>query len=194
MATRPSRSVGSPRGSREGEAWIANYLDGCDTIYPSVDQIATQPAQETLYCLGGVMPDDYELTGDLYCDFGDVEGLHSGPEWIEFDRFCELRATDWTLENGRSFRVWGQAVTSLLESGSPVDGQYTVVGHFDDPGSSECEAAAIEGVRRGSRRSRPVLSDAVRRHGGDAGSMTFAPSGVSRRGPGPSARAFVRVR
>ena len=86
------------------------------------------------------MPDDYELTGTLVCDFGDVEGLTSGPAWMELDRFCDLRAPDWNIHDGKSIRVWGQAATSLLEQG-PVDGQYTVVGHFDDPGSSSCTAA-----------------------------------------------------
>ena len=102
--------------------------------------LATQGAQESLYCYGVSMPGDYELTGNLVCDFGDVEGLTSGPEWIEFDRFCDLHAPDWNIHDGKSIRVWGQAATSLLEQG-PVDGQYTVVGHFDDPGSSACEAA-----------------------------------------------------
>jgi hypothetical protein len=133
-------------GSREGEAWIEQYLDGCDSIYPSVELLGSQPAQEALYCYGVVMPDDYELTGNLFCDFGDVEGLTSGPEWIEFDRFCDLRAPDWNIHDGISIRVWGQAATSLLEAGSPVDGQYTVVGHYDDPASGECASGGVDGA------------------------------------------------
>ena len=50
------------------------------------------------------------------------------------------------MENGRSMRVWGQAATSLLGAGSPVDGQYLVVGHFDDPGAAQCQAAPVDGV------------------------------------------------
>ena len=87
-------------GSREGEPWIEMYLDGCDSVYPSVEMIVSQPAQETLYCNGVSMPGDYEFTGNLFCDFGDVEGMNHGPEWMEFDRYCELRAPDWTFENG----------------------------------------------------------------------------------------------
>ena len=78
------------------------------------------------------------------CDVGDIEGLVSGPSWIEFDRYCDLRAPDWNIHDGLAMRVWGQAATSLLDDG-PVDGQYRVVGHFDDPGSSECTSAGIEG-------------------------------------------------
>ncbi len=126
-------------GSREGQAWIELFLDGCDTVYPSIEMLGTHAAQELLYCYGVTMPDDYELTGTLFCDLGDVEGLQSGPEWVEFDRFCELRDGD------TSFRVWGKPATSLLESGIPVDGRYTVVGHFDDPGSSSCTAAGQGG-------------------------------------------------
>jgi hypothetical protein len=132
-------------GSREGDPWIEQYLDGCDTVYPSVEMLGTAPAQESLYCYGVVLPDDYELTGNLYCDLGDIEGLTSGPEWIEFDRYCELRAPDWNIHDGVSIRVWGKAATSLLDGGSPVDGQYTVVGHFDDPASRTCQRSGVEG-------------------------------------------------
>jgi hypothetical protein len=132
-------------GSREGEPWIEQYLDGCETVYPSVEMLGTRPAQESLYCYGVVLPDDYELTGNLYCDLGDIEGLTSGPEWIEFDRYCELRAPDWNIHDGISIRVWGKAATNLLEEGNPVDGQYRVVGHFDDPASSTCRAGGVEG-------------------------------------------------
>jgi hypothetical protein len=131
-------------GSREGEPWIELYLDGCDSIYPSVELLATQGGQEALYCYGVSMPGDYELTGNLVCEFGDIEGLTSGPEWLEFDRFCDLRAPDWNIHDGKAIRVWGQAATSLLDQG-PVDGQYTVVGHYDDPGSSTCTRSGVEG-------------------------------------------------
>lgn len=132
-------------GSREGEPWIEKYLDGCDAIGVSVELLGEQPAQESLYCYGANSPmgGDIELNGNLYCDFGDIGGGISGPDWLELDRFCELRAPDWTVEDGSSLRVWGQAATSLLEQGSPVDGQYTVVGHFDDPGASECRAGFV---------------------------------------------------
>lgn len=126
-------------GSREGEPWIENHLDGCDTVYPSLEMLVLRPSQESLYCYGS---DELEITGNLYCDFGDVEGLASGPEWLEFDRYCELRTPDWNVHDGISLRVWGQAATNLLEQGSPVDGQYAVVGHFDDPGARECVADA----------------------------------------------------
>ncbi len=134
-------------GSREGVPWIENLFDGCDAVGLSIELLGTNPAQENLYCYGGGRPmgGDIELTGNLYCDFGDIEGVSSGPEWIEFDRFCDLRETDWNIHDGISLRVWGQAATSLLEQGSPVDGQYTVVGHFDDPGASECQGAAFDG-------------------------------------------------
>lgn len=127
-------------GSREGEAWIENLLDGCDTVGLSVEYFATQPDQESLYCHG---TSRIELEGNLVCDVGDVEGLHSGPSWIEFDRYCELRAPDWDIDDGLAMRVWGQAATSLLDDG-PVDGQYRVVGHFDDPGSGECVSSGVE--------------------------------------------------
>lgn len=129
-------------GSRDGSAWIKNHLDGCDTVYPSVELLGEQAAQESLYCYGS---DELELTGNLVCDFGDIEGLSSGPAWIESDRYCELRAPDWNIHDGISLRVWGQAATSLLEEGSPVDGQYTVIGHFDDAAASECESAGFDG-------------------------------------------------
>ena len=134
-------------GSREGERWIENYLDGCDAIGVSVELLGPNPPQESLYCYGAGkgMGGDIELTANLYCDFGDIDGLITGPEWLEYDRYCEMRAPDWTVEDGVSLRVWGQAATSLLEQGSPVDDQYTVVGHFDDPASSECRSAVIDG-------------------------------------------------
>ena len=128
-------------GSRDGEPWIENLFDGCDTIGVSIEYFATQPDQESLYCHGG---QEIELEGNLVCDVGDIEGLHSGPSWIEFDRYCDLRAPDWNIHDGLAMRVWGQAATSLLDDG-PVDGQYRVVGHFDDPESSQCEAGPIEG-------------------------------------------------
>ena len=136
-------------GSREGEPWIENFFDGCDTVYPSLEMLGTQPRQESLYCYGVVMPGDYEITGNLVCESGDIEGLTAGPEWIEFDRFCELRGPDWNIHDGGPLlRVWGQAATGLLEGGSQIDGQYTVVGHFDDPGSDECRGGGVEGDGR----------------------------------------------
>lgn len=124
-------------GSREGEPWIENYLDGCDSIYPSIEMLTSGPSQENLYCSLGQPP--LELTGNLICDFGEFEGLSSGPEWLESDRYCLLRGPDWNIGyEGDTLRVWGKAATSLLDYGSPVDGQYTVIGHFDDPGAAEC--------------------------------------------------------
>ena len=75
-----------------------------------IELLARNPGQENLYCYGADSPmgGDIELTGNLYCDFGDVEGLSSGPEWIEFDRFCDLRAPDWNIHDGISLRIWGQ--------------------------------------------------------------------------------------
>lgn len=128
-------------GSREGDPWIENHLDGCDSVYPSVEQLGAAAPQENLYCYGVEMPGEYELTGNLVCEFGDVEGLASGPAWVEFDRYCELRAPDFDIHDGISIRIWGQAATGLLDQGSPVDGQYTVTGHFDDPGAGECVSA-----------------------------------------------------
>ena len=125
-------------GSRDGEPWIENFLDGCDSVGASIELLGTNEPQENLYCYGVVMPGDIELTGTLVCDFGDVEGLRSGPAWVEFDRFCSLQAPDFTIEDGIALRVWGEPATSLLDEGSPVEGEYTVVGHFDDPGASEC--------------------------------------------------------
>src|SRR5688500_8463674 len=91
------------------------------------------------------MPAEYELTGTLVCDFGDVEGLASGPEWVQFDRFCTLQAPGFTIEDGISLRIWGTAATSLLlDEPSHVEGEYTVIGHFDDPGASECVSADTE--------------------------------------------------
>jgi len=129
-------------GSRDGEPWIENLFDGCDTVGVSVEYFATQPDQESLYCHGGP---DIELEGTLWCDLGDVEGLHSGPAWIEVDRFCDLRAPDWNIHDGLAIRIWGQAATGLLDEGSPVERQVTVVGHFDDAGSASCEAAGLDG-------------------------------------------------
>ena len=136
-------------GSRDGEPWIENLFDGCDSIYPSLEMIASSEPQESLYCYGSGHtgePIELELTGDLYCDVGDVEGLAAGPAWVEFDRFCELRAPGWTVEDGVSLRVWGPAATGLLEQGQPVQGRYTVFGHFDDPGASECRSGDFEGA------------------------------------------------
>lgn len=123
-------------GSREGEAWIENHLDGCDSIGIGIELLADQPDQESLYCYSG---QDIELTGNLVCDFGDVEGLTTGPDWIEFDRYCVLRGV-----TGAEMAVRGEAATSLLDEGSPVDGRYTVVGHFDDPGASECRQDGVD--------------------------------------------------
>lgn len=115
-------------GSREGEPWIENHLDGCDTVYPSIEMLGEQPRQESLYCYGS---DDLEFTGNLVCDFAEIVDGTTGPEWMEPDRYCELRG------DGVAFGVVGKAATSLLDEG-PVDGPYTVVGHFDDPGAAEC--------------------------------------------------------
>lgn len=128
-------------GSREGDPWIENHLDDCDSLYPSVERLGASAPQENLFCYGVVMPGEYELTGNLVCDFGDVEGLASGPDWIEPDRFCTLQAPGFTIEDGVELRIWGRAATGLLDDGSPVAGQYTVTGHFDDPGASECVSA-----------------------------------------------------
>jgi hypothetical protein len=116
-------------GSREGEAWIAQHLDGCDSVYPSIEMLAGQPRQESIYCYGS---DDLELTGMLHCEIADVDSLIGGPDWIEYDRYCTLS------ENGVEMGVVGKAATVLLDAGSPVDGRYTVVGHFDDPAATEC--------------------------------------------------------
>ena len=131
-------------GSREGDAWIENHLDGCDSMGATIETVGAMWPQEQLFCYGS---DELELTGQLVCDFGDIEGLPNGPAWVEFDRFCDLRAPDWNIHDGVGLRVWGQAATSLLDEGSPVDGQYTVVGHFDDAGASECEGGGFDGDR-----------------------------------------------
>jgi hypothetical protein len=131
-------------GSREGDAWIENHLDGCDSMGTSVETVGAMWPQGQLYCYGS---DEIELTGQLVCEFGDIEGMPNGPAWVEFDRYCELRAPDFNIHDGISLRVWGKAATSLLDEGSPVDGQYTVVGHFDDPGASECEGGGFDGDR-----------------------------------------------
>jgi hypothetical protein len=128
-------------GSRDGEPWIENLLDGCDSIGLSIELLGSAPGQENLYCYGG---DEIELTGNLHCDVGDIEGLSAGPDWVEFDRYCELRAPDWTIHDGISLRVWGQAATRLLDPGGPIGGQYTVVGHFDDPAANECESPGFD--------------------------------------------------
>lgn len=125
-------------GSREGDPWIENHLDDCDSVGVSIRLLHEQPAQESLFCYGQVMPGDIELTGDLHCELADVEGFVSGPEWLESDRYCSLG------EDGVEIGVVGKPATSLLEQGSPVDGRYTVVGHFDDPEASECTSDGID--------------------------------------------------
>ena len=73
-------------------------------------------------------------------------GSSADPNGSNTIAICDLRAPDWNIHDGKAIRVWGQAATSLLEQdGNPVDGQYTVVGHFDDPGSTECHAGEVEG-------------------------------------------------
>ena len=108
MATRRCRSAGSPRAAVKASPGSSSTSMAATRCTP-VEDLATEPAQQSLYCYGVQMPGDFELTGNLFCDFGDVEGLHSGPDWIEFDRFCELRAPDWNIHDGISLRIWGQA-------------------------------------------------------------------------------------
>ncbi len=117
-------------GSRDGQAWIENHLDGCDSIGISVQHLAGQPDHESLYWYG---VQDLPVEGTLFCAFGDVEGLTTGPEWIEFDRYCVIR------DGEAEFAVRGQAATSLLDQGAPVEGRYIVTGHFDDAGARECQ-------------------------------------------------------
>jgi hypothetical protein len=125
-------------GSREGEPWVENFLDGCDSVGVSIRLLHDQPPQESLYCYGEVMPGDIELTGDLHCELADVDGFITGPEWLESDRYCSLSG------DGVEIGVVGKAATSLLEQGSPVDGRYTVVGHFDDPEADECTSEGVD--------------------------------------------------
>lgn len=88
---------------------------------------------EHLFCsLAGDSPrtsppgSDIAIEGNVCCTEADDHwGPLSGPEWIDYRRYCELRT-----DRG-SIQLPGAAFTQLLEGASdPVEGWYAIVGHF----------------------------------------------------------------
>jgi len=130
-------------GSRDGEPWIEQYRLGCDSVPLSPEGLASGESLEHLFCSipsenENVPIPDPEVEGHVSCVFANVDYMISGPEWIEVDRYCEFQT-----EAG-SFWLYGKPLTALLDEGA-VDGRYLVVGHFDDPGASECRSTGGDG-------------------------------------------------
>src|SRR3712207_7916920 len=71
--------------------------------------------QEALYCHGS---DQMELTGELVCDFGDIEGMPGGPSWVEHDRFCSLQDRKSTRLNSSHANI-SYAVFCLKKKNKP---------------------------------------------------------------------------
>ncbi len=122
-------------GSREGEPWIEHFNLGCDSIAPSAEFLVSGEPLEQLFCsvVGGNL--ESTVDGNVYCTSADDHNAVTGPDWISGAGLCELRT-----ESGAR-RVFGQAVHELIdESNNPVEGRYTITGHFDDATAGECQA------------------------------------------------------
>lgn len=130
-------------GSRDGEPWIEPFPLGCDTVAPSAEGLVSGERHEQLYCSVSARDPDITVEGDVWCTFADDHnGPLSGPDWIDERGYCELR----TAVGSRW--LYGEPVMRLLdEAGNPVQGRYTITGHFDDPGAADCRASGIEGSK-----------------------------------------------
>jgi hypothetical protein len=127
-------------GSREGEPWVEQHSLGCDAIAPSAESLVSGEPLEQLFCAVSGGSAEVTVVGDVWCTLADDHNSVTGPAWISEEGYCELRT-----ESG-SRRVYGQAVHELIdEANNPVEGRYTITGHFDDPGASDCEAFVHEG-------------------------------------------------
>jgi hypothetical protein len=129
-------------GSREGEPWVAPFELGCDSVGITPEGLLASERLEMLYCHRDA---DLTVSGEIECAYGDVEGLSTGPEWLEFDRYCVFVVGD------QFYGLVGKPLTSLLDAANPngegnsVRGFYEIVGHFDDPGAQECESGGFDG-------------------------------------------------
>lgn len=128
-------------GSRDGEPWIEPFPLGCDTVAPSAEGLVSGEPLEQLYCSVSAGNPEITFDGDVWCTFADDHhGPLSGPDWIDQRGYCELRTpvgSRW---------LYGQPVMRLLdEAKNPVEGRYTITGHFDDPGAADCRASGMDG-------------------------------------------------
>lgn len=130
-------------GSRDGEPWIEPFPLGCDTVAPSAEGLVSGERLEHLYCSVSARNPDITVEGDVWCTFADDHhGGLSGPTWIDQIGYCELR----TAVGSRW--LYGEPVMrSLDEARNPVEGRYTITGHFDDPGAADCRANGMEGSK-----------------------------------------------
>jgi hypothetical protein len=130
-------------GSRDGEPWIEPLPLGCDSVAPSAEGLVTGERLEHLYCSTNARNPDITFEGNVWCTFADDHhGGLSGPNWIDQSGYCELR----TASGSRW--LYGAPVMRLLdEARNPVEGRYTITGHFDDPGAADCRASGMEGSR-----------------------------------------------
>jgi hypothetical protein len=131
-------------GSRDGEPWIVPFRLGCDSVAPSAEGLVSGERLEQLYCSVTAHNPDITVVGDVWCTSADDHhGPLSGPDWIDQRGYCELRTpvgSRW---------LYGQPVMRLLdEARNPVQGRYTITGHFDDPGATYCRASGMEGSER----------------------------------------------
>jgi hypothetical protein len=130
--------------SRDGEPWIEPFPLGCDSVAPSAEGLVSGERLEQLYCSVSARNPDVTVEGDVSCTSADDHhGPLSGPDWIDQRGYCELRTpvgSRW---------LYGQPVMRLLdEARNPVQGRYTITGHFDDPGATYCRASGMEGSER----------------------------------------------
>jgi hypothetical protein len=114
---------------------------GCDSVAPSAEGLVSGERLEQLYCSVSAHNPEITFEGDVWCTFADDHhGPLSGPDWIDQRGYCELRT-----EVGSRW-LYGQPVMRLLdEARNPVEGRYTITGHFDDPGAADCRASGMEG-------------------------------------------------
>lgn len=139
-------SASSPFGwiaaaSRDREPWIEPFPLGCDTVAPSAEGLVSGERLEHLYCSVTSHNPDITVEGDVWCTFADDHhGPLSGPTWIDQRGYCELRT-----EVGSRW-LYGEPVMRLLdEANNPVEGRYTITGHFDDGGAADCRASSMDG-------------------------------------------------
>ena len=128
-------------GSRDGEPWVEPFPLGCDSVAPSAEGLVSGERLEQLYCSISAGNPDITFEGDVWCTFADDHnGGLSGPSWIDERGYCELRT-----EVGSRW-LYGHPVARLLdEARNPVEGRYTITGHFDDPGARKCRVSPMEG-------------------------------------------------
>ena len=112
--------------SRQGESWVEDDAESCPTSPLDAANVARLMTFGGLACFGDR---EVQVTGEVHCEFADVDSPISGPDWIHYDRYC-------TLNLGGEARLWINDGGMTL--GYPMTSQALVTGHFDDPQATLC--------------------------------------------------------